>query len=80
MLRGQPADSGDSRDSGCSGYSGVPWMTDVVLVATIVVFFVAAALLVQVLDRMIAGSGDELDPDEEEAEAARPEPGRSRPS
>jgi hypothetical protein len=56
-------------------------MTDVVLVATIVVFFVAAALLVRVLDRMIAGSGDELDPDEEEAaEAARPEPERSRPS
>jgi hypothetical protein len=56
-------------------------MTDVVLVATIVVFFVAAALLVRVLDRMIANSGDEPDPDDEEAaEAPRPEPERSRPS
>jgi hypothetical protein len=56
-------------------------MTDVVLVATIVVFFVAAALLVRVLDRMIAASGDEAGPDEEEmATTARPEPERSRPS
>jgi hypothetical protein len=55
-------------------------MPDVVLVATIVAFFVAAALLVRVLDRMIAGSSD-LDPDEEEEVAApRPEPERSRPS
>ncbi len=44
-------------------------MTDVVLIATIVVFFVAAALLVRVLDRMIAGSGDEAGRDEEAAEA-----------
>jgi hypothetical protein len=55
-------------------------MTDVVLIATIVVFFVAAALLVRVLDRMIAGSGDEAGPDEHAAEAdasARDlEPGR----
>jgi hypothetical protein len=56
-------------------------MTDVVLVATIVVFFVAAALLVRVLDRMIAGSGEEPDPDgQEAAEAPRLEPERSRPS
>jgi len=56
-------------------------MTDVVLVATIVVFFVAAALLVRVLDRMIAGSAEEADPDEEEAaEAPRLEAERSRPS
>jgi hypothetical protein len=55
-------------------------MSDVALIATIVVFFVAAALLVRVLDRMIAGSS-ELDPDEEEEAAApRPEPERSRPS
>jgi hypothetical protein len=44
-------------------------MTDVILIATIVVFFVAAALLVRVLDRMIAGSRDEAGPDEEAAEA-----------
>jgi hypothetical protein len=54
-------------------------MTDVVLVATIVAFFVAAALLVRVLDRMIAGSS-ELDPGEEEAAAPQPEPEQSRPS
>jgi hypothetical protein len=55
-------------------------MTDVVLVATIVVFFVAAALLVRVLDRMIAGSGDEADPDEEAAEAPQRQPEPSGPS
>ena len=31
-------------------------MTDIVLIATIVAFFAAAALLVRVIDRMIAGS------------------------
>jgi hypothetical protein len=54
-------------------------MTDVVMIATIVAFFVAAALLVLALDRMIAGSGAEADPDEEaeDAAAARDlEPGR----
>jgi len=54
-------------------------MTDVLLIATIVVFFVAAALLVRALDRVIAGSGDEASPDEEEeAEASGPQlqPGR----
>jgi hypothetical protein len=34
-------------------------MTDVILVATIVAFFVAAALLVRVIDRMIASAGEE---------------------
>jgi hypothetical protein len=34
-------------------------MTDIVLVATIVAFFVAAALLVRVIDRMIAGASEE---------------------
>jgi hypothetical protein len=38
-------------------------MTDVILIATIVAFFVAAALLVRVLDRMIAASGTDADPD-----------------
>ena len=36
-------------------------MTDIILLATIVAFFVAAALLVRVLDRMIAGSGTDAD-------------------
>ena len=58
-------------------------MTDVILVATIIVFFVAAALLVRVLDRMIAGSRDEDGPDEEAAEADASghqlEPGGSSP-
>jgi hypothetical protein len=54
-------------------------MTDVVMIATIVAFFVAAALLVRALDRMIAHSGAEadLDEDPDPAAAARdPEPGR----
>jgi hypothetical protein len=34
-------------------------MTDIVLVATIVAFFVAAALLVRVIDRMIADASEE---------------------
>jgi hypothetical protein len=33
-------------------------MTDVILIAAIVAFFAAAALVVRVLDRMIVGSGD----------------------
>jgi hypothetical protein len=36
-------------------------MTDIVLIVTIVVFFVAAALLVRVLDRMIASAGTDAD-------------------
>jgi hypothetical protein len=43
-------------------------VTDVVLIATIVAFFAAAALLVRALDRMIAKS-DEPGQDEETAEA-----------
>ena len=38
-------------------------MTDVILIATIVAFFVAAALLVRVLDHMIVGSGSDADRD-----------------
>ena len=44
-------------------------MTDIVLVATIVAFFVAAALLVRVIDRMIAGASEEqAAPGEDEGE------------
>jgi hypothetical protein len=34
-------------------------MSDIVLIATIVAFFVGAALLVRVIDRMIAGASEE---------------------
>jgi hypothetical protein len=44
-------------------------MTDIILIATIVAFFAAAALLVRVLDRMIANSGTDAD------SAADPGPG-----
>lgn len=51
-------------------------MTDIVLIATIVAFFVAAALLVRVIDRMIAGASEEHpDPGEDAAEL---EPGGRR--
>ena len=57
-------------------------MTDVVLIATIVVFFVAAALLVRVLDRMIANSAEEAGPGDDETAPEAPrgelERGRSR--
>jgi len=36
-------------------------MTDVILIATIVAFFVAAALLVRALDHMIAHAGHDVD-------------------
>jgi hypothetical protein len=57
-------------------------MTDVVLIATIVAFFVVAAFLVRVLDRVVAGSGDDAGPEQDagpgQDEAPRPElqPGR----
>jgi hypothetical protein len=51
-------------------------MTDVILIATIVAFFVAAALLVRVLDHIIAGSGPDADPGAEvfppDVESGRP--------
>jgi hypothetical protein len=51
-------------------------MTDVILIATIAAFFVAAALLVRVLDHMIAGSGSDADPGDEafppDVESGRP--------
>lgn len=39
-------------------------MTDVILVATIIVFFVAAALLVRALGGVVADSADEAGSDE----------------
>jgi hypothetical protein len=48
-------------------------MTDVILLAVIVAFFVAGALLVRVLDHMIAHGG--LDSDSDEAAEPEPEPG-----
>ena len=49
-------------------------MTDVIFVATIVAFFVAAALLVRVIDRMIAGG----EADAAEEDGAELEPGSRR--
>ena len=44
-------------------------MTDIVFVAAIVAFFIAAALLVGVIDRMIAGASEEqVAPEEDGAE------------
>jgi hypothetical protein len=40
-------------------------MTDVILVAVIVAFFVAGALLVRVLDGMITHAGSDSDSDDE---------------
>jgi len=56
-------------------------MTDIILIATIVAFFVAAALLVRVLDRMIAGSGTDADRDPDPPDQVSPpdvESGRLR--
>ena len=44
-------------------------MTDVILIAAIVAFFVAAALLVRVLDRMIAHADSDTDAEAEASEA-----------
>jgi hypothetical protein len=54
-------------------------MTDVILIAVIVAFFVAAALLVRVLDRMIAAAGTDADADPDPRDQVSPpdvEPGR----
>ena len=40
-------------------------MTDVILLAAIVAFFVAGALLVRVLDGMIAHAGRDAEPDDD---------------
>jgi len=50
-------------------------MTDIVLIATIVAFFAAAALLVRVIDRMIAGSAETH---ADEGDRAELEPGSRR--
>ena len=50
-------------------------MTDIILIATIVAYFVAAALGVRVLDHMIANSASEADLDYEAADTEL-EPGR----
>ena len=50
-------------------------MTDIILIATIVAFFVAAALVVRVLDHMIASSASDADLDDEASETGL-EPGR----
>ena len=47
-------------------------MTDIILIATVVAFFVAAALIVRVLDHMIASSVSDADTDDEAAERGRP--------
>jgi len=43
-------------------------MTDVLLIAVIVAFFVAAALVVRLLDGMIARSGTDTEADDEAPE------------
>ena len=55
-------------------------MTDVILLAVIAALFVAAALLVRVLDHMIAHAGLDSDSDDEAAgpEPAPGGPGRAR--
>jgi hypothetical protein len=55
-------------------------MTDVILLAVIVAFFVAGALLVRVLDHMIAHAGLDSDSADEGAgpELEPGEPGRGR--
>jgi hypothetical protein len=50
-------------------------MTDVILIAVIVAFFVGGALLIRVLDHMIAHSGLDTDSDDESS-GPEPEPGR----
>jgi hypothetical protein len=50
-------------------------VTDVILVAVLVAFFVAGALLVRVLDHMIAHGGVDSDSGDD-ASGPEPEPGR----
>jgi hypothetical protein len=58
---------------GCGLRGDTHGVTDVILVATIIVFFGAAALLVQVLDRTIVRSGAEADPGEDAEDAEEDE-------
>ena len=50
-------------------------MEDIILIATVVAFFVAAALVVRVLDHMIVSSASDADLDDEAADTEL-EPGR----
>jgi len=50
-------------------------MSDVLLIAIIVVFFVAAAALVGVLNGVIANPGDDAGSEYEEPSGTGPEPG-----
>ena len=64
----------------CSSLSGSRWaaglgMTDVILIATILVFFLAAALLVGAVGGVVAASGDDAGPEDGAAEQGI-EPGR----
>jgi hypothetical protein len=54
-------------------------MTDVILIATIVVFFFAAALLVRALGRVVADSVDDAGPEEPEDAAPAQEHKAGRP-
>ncbi len=51
-------------------------MTDVIVIAIIVVFFLLAALLVGRLDRLIASSGTDADYEDDPADDPDPEPER----
>ena len=52
-------------------------MTDIILIAVIAAFFVAAALLVRVLDHMIARSGADADSGDETSGTG---PGSGKPA
>jgi flagellar biosynthesis/type III secretory pathway M-ring protein FliF/YscJ len=47
-------------------------MTDIVFIAVIVAFFVAAALLVRVIDRMIVGASEDVEAPEEDGAELEP--------
>jgi len=47
-------------------------MTDVILIAVIVAFFVAAALLVGVIDRMIVGAREDVEAGEDDGAELEP--------
>jgi hypothetical protein len=53
-------------------------MTDVLLIAVIVAFFVAGAVVVRLLDRMITRAGTDTGPGDEGAEAELEPGGRTR--
>jgi hypothetical protein len=54
-------------------------MTDAIVVATIVLFFVAAALLVRALGPVVADSADDAGPEEPEDAASARENEAERP-